>query len=94
MYVNITGLQKLTKPLLFAYIVYILTHYSVKHLNVKDKQSISMNPTVRDQLVTTASKSARRNVAPRFARGPPLKNEPARASLPFLVCWLQGRLQG
>ena len=46
MYVNITGLQKLMKPLLFAYIVYILTHYSVKHLNVKDKQSVSMNLTV------------------------------------------------
>jgi len=43
MYVDITGLQKLMKPLLFAYSVYILTHYSVKPLNVKDKQSITMN---------------------------------------------------
>ena len=51
MYVDITGLQKLMKPLLFAYSVYILTHYSVKPLNVKDKQSITMNLTV-----TTATK--------------------------------------
>ena len=60
MYVNITGLQKLMKPLLFAYIVYILTHYSVKHLNVKDKQSMHLDEPNCDQLVTTASKSARR----------------------------------